>query len=164
MEIRVYGDPVLRKVAEPIADLDEEIQNLAERMLHTMYNADGVGLAAPQVGVLKRLFVVGLPNGEELIIVNPEIREKEGEIVDEEGCLSIPGLRAQVARAGRVFLVGFDLEGRELEIEADGLLARIFQHEIDHLNGVLFIDRLSPARRALIAKKLRSIAERGRDG
>ena len=140
-EIRVIGDPVLRQRAGAVGDIDGRLARLTDDMLATMYDAPGIGLAAPQVGVQKRIFVYDLGEGPQ-VIINPEIRESRGEWGYEEGCLSIPGLSFELVRPKEVHLVGVDLDGNELSIEADELLARCFQHEIDHLDGVLFIERL----------------------
>jgi peptide deformylase len=141
-EIRLIGDPVLRQRASEVADVDGKLARLAEDMITTMYEAPGLGLAAPQVGVQKRLFVFDVGEGPQTII-NPEIRESSGEWAYDEGCLSIPDLTFELIRPKEVHLVGYDLEGNELSIEADEILARCFQHELDHLDGVLFIERLS---------------------
>jgi peptide deformylase len=140
-EIRVIGDPVLRARATEVTDLDGKLAKLADDMLVTMYEAPGLGLAAPQVGVQKRLFVYDVGEGP-MTIVNPEIVESRGEWTYDEGCLSIPGLAFELVRPKEVHLKGFDLDGNEVSIEADELLARAFQHEMDHLDGVLFIERL----------------------
>ena len=140
-EIRTIGDPVLRQRASEITDVDGKLVRLAEDMVATMYAAPGVGLAGPQVGVQKRIFVYDVGDGPHTVI-NPEIREARGEWAFEEGCLSIPGLSFELVRPAEVHLVGYDLHGNELSIEADELLARAFQHELDHLDGVLFIERL----------------------
>jgi peptide deformylase len=140
-EIRVIGDPVLRARAAEVTDIDGKLAQLAEDMLATMYEAPGLGLAAPQVGVQKRLFVYDVGEGAQTI-VNPEIVESRGEWTYDEGCLSIPGLAFELVRPKEVHLRGYDLDGNELSIEADELLARAFQHEMDHLDGVLFIERL----------------------
>ena len=140
-EIRVIGDPVLRARAGEVTDIDGKLAQLAEDMLATMYEAPGLGLAAPQVGVQKRLFVYDIGEGPSTI-VNPEIVESRGEWAYDEGCLSIPGLAFELIRPKEVHLKGYDLDGNEVSIEADELLARAFQHEMDHLDGVLFIERL----------------------
>lgn len=170
LQLRYYGDPVLRKKAEPVAEITDAELRLAEDMLITMYaTGNGIGLAATQVGVLKRFLIVdvGKEDDEEyepVMLFNPEILSAEGEIVAEEGCLSIPYVTADVKRPERVVVEGLNVEREPVRIEADGLLARALQHEIDHLNGVLFIDRLSGLRRQLLAGKLRQIqlAERPR--
>jgi peptide deformylase len=140
-EIRTIGDPVLRVRAAEVTEIDGKLARLAADMLTTMYEAPGLGLAAPQVGVQKRLFVYDVGEGPQTI-VNPEIVEQRGEWAYEEGCLSIPGLAFELVRPKEVHLVGYDLEGNEVSVEADELLARAFQHELDHLDGVLFIERL----------------------
>ena len=140
-EIRVIGDPVLRARATEVADIDGKLAQLADDMLTTMYESPGLGLAAPQVGVQKRLFVYDVGDGP-MTVVNPEIVESRGEWTYDEGCLSIPGLAFELIRPKEVHLRGYDLDGNEVSIEADELLARAFQHEMDHLDGVLFIERL----------------------
>jgi peptide deformylase len=140
-EIRLIGDPVLRQRASEISDVNGALARLAEDMLDTMYEAPGLGLAGPQVGVQKRIFVYDVGEGPQ-VVINPEIREARGEWEYEEGCLSIPGLTFELLRPKEVHLVGYDLHGNELSIEADELLARCFQHELDHLDGVLFLERL----------------------
>ncbi|MFP5255976.1 MAG: peptide deformylase [Acidimicrobiia bacterium] len=153
-EIRRIGDPVLRQRAKEVTDVDGKLVRLAEDMVETMYAAPGVGLAAPQVGVQKRLFVYDVGDGPHTI-VNPEIRESHGEWAFEEGCLSIPGLAFELVRPKQVHLVGYDLDGNEVSIEADELLARAFQHELDHLDGVLYIERLDPDQRKAALKIIR---------
>lgn len=140
-EIRLIGDPVLRSRAAEISDVNGALVQLAEDMVTTMYEAPGLGLAAPQVGVQKRMFVYDVGDGPQAII-NPEIREADGEWAYDEGCLSIPDLTFELIRPKQIHLVGYDLQGNELSIEADELLSRCFQHELDHLDGVLFIERL----------------------
>jgi peptide deformylase len=140
-EIRVIGDPVLRSRASEVTDIDGKLARLADDMLATMYEAPGLGLAAPQVGVQRRLFVYDVGDGPHTV-VNPEIVETSGEWTFDEGCLSIPGLAFELVRPKEVHLKGYDLDGNEVSIEADELLARAFQHEMDHLDGVLFIERL----------------------
>ena len=158
-EIRIIGDPVLTRTAAPVVRVDEEIVRLARDMVETVRAAPGIGLAAPQVGVGKRVIVVDLSVGEDAdqlhVLVNPEIVAKEGEAVSEEGCLSVPEIREKVARPYRVTVRGLDLEGRPVEIEGEDLLARAFCHEIDHLDGVLFVEKLSALKRALIKKKFK---------
>lgn len=153
-DIRLIGDPVLRERATEITDVDGKLAQLAEDMVATMYAAPGLGLAGPQVGVRKRIFVYDIGEGPETII-NPEIRESRGEWGFDEGCLSIPGLAFELVRPKEVHLVGYDLHGNELSIEADELLARCFQHELDHLDGVLFIERLEPDERKAAMKIIR---------
>ena len=153
-EIRVIGDPVLRVRAAEVVDIDGKLARLAEDMLTTMYDAPGLGLAAPQVGVQKRLFVYDVGEGPQTI-VNPEIVESRGEWAYDEGCLSIPGLAFELVRPKEVHLKGYDLQGNEVSIEADELLARAFQHEMDHLDGVLFIERLDDDTRKAAMKIIR---------
>jgi peptide deformylase len=140
-EIRVFGDPVLKTAAAEVTDIDGKLVALAGEMLDTMYAAPGVGLAAPQIGIQKQLFVFDLGD-DPRAIVNPVIKESRGEWVYDEGCLSIPRLYVEIVRPKEILLTGRDLEGNEIEIEADELMARVLQHELDHLNGVLMFDRL----------------------
>ncbi|MCS7215182.1 MAG: peptide deformylase [Thermodesulfovibrio sp.] len=160
LEIKKYPDAVLKKKAETISDINGDLQKLIDNMIETMYNANGVGLAAPQVGVLKRLIVVDTSPREEnqslLVLINPEIINAEGEILSEEGCLSLPGFITRLKRKEKVVVKGLDRKGKEIEIEATGLLARALQHEIDHLDGILLIDKLSPLKRELFRKKLKT--------
>jgi len=157
--ILTYGAPTLRQKTAPIRDFNGSLQALIDDMVETMYAAPGVGLAANQVGSLERVFVANPSDDRDpsqlLVVVNPELLETEGEIVSEEGCLSVPEFREDVRRARRVLLRGIDRQGKPLQIEAEDLLARIFQHEVDHLNGVLFVDRLSPAKRLLLKPRLK---------
>ncbi|HEX2025432.1 MAG TPA: peptide deformylase [Actinomycetota bacterium] len=149
LPIRTFGDPVLREPARPVEDFDEALRRLAEDMVVTMQEAPGVGLAAPQVGRALRLIVfdVGDEDGARAL-ANPVLRDEWGEQVSEEGCLSIPGLYFPVRRAEKVWAEGFDLNGHGVTIEGRELLARVLQHEVDHLNGVLFIDRLDAEHRS----------------
>jgi peptide deformylase len=165
LPIRIYGDPVLRKQAKEITRVDENIKELALDMLKTVKEAKGIGLSANQVGVEKKLFVVdrsffSTAPGEDspLIIINPVLIESHGEQTSEEGCLSIPGTYADVTRQLEVLVKGIDLDEKEIEIEAKGFLSRVLLHEIDHLNGLLFIDHLSSIRRRLLAKKLKKLS------
>ena len=152
-----YPDPVLKQKAVPVTEFDAELKQLAEDMVETMYAAPGVGLAAPQVGVLQRLIVLDCSAKDEpadlLIAVNPEVLSGEGESLEEEGCLSVPGYWACVKRQANVTMRYQDLDGNPCEREAEGLLAVGIQHEIDHLDGVLFVDRLSPLKRSMFKKK-----------
>jgi peptide deformylase len=142
----VYGDPVLNQVTTDIENIDGKIAALAQTMIETMNEAPGVGLAANQVGVQKRLFVYDKGDGP-YVVVNPRIVETNGEWTYEEGCLSVPGLSWEITRANEVHLVGFDLDGNELDIQTDEYEGRIFQHEMDHLDGVLLIERLDADQR-----------------
>ncbi|WP_270563676.1 peptide deformylase [Clostridium beijerinckii] len=139
--IRKYGDDVLRKKCREVDKIDARLLTLIEDMKETMYDADGVGLAAPQVGILKRLFVVDIGDGP-LVFINPEIIETSGSQIDEEGCLSLPGETEEVMRPNYVRARALNEKGEEFEIEAEELLARAILHEYDHLNGTLFIDRV----------------------
>lgn len=148
-----YPDPILRKRAEEIKEISDSIVDLAKMMVQTMRNAGGIGLAANQVGRPIRLIVVEQGKDKEpWIIVNPELLSYEEEDVREEGCLSIPGYFEFIKRHRKVVVRGLDLKEQEIIIEADGILARALQHEIDHLNGLLFIDRLSPVKRSIFRK------------
>ena len=157
LEIRLFGDPVLRERCIPVDEIDEEIRRLAEDMRETMYDADGIGLAAPQVGVPIQLFVYDVrdPAIAPGVLVNPEISERAGKVREEEGCLSIPGLSEVVERSESIVARGVDLEGEPVEIHADGVLSRCIQHERDHLDGVLFLDRVSPLKRKILLGKWR---------
>jgi peptide deformylase len=139
--IRIVGDPVLAKRAEEVDDIDAALVALTGEMLTTMYDAPGLGLAAPQVGVSRRFFVYDVGEGP-AVLVNPEITDTDGEWAYAEGCLSIPELTFEVVRPKQVHVTGRDLDGNEVSIEADELLARLFQHELDHLDGVLFLEHL----------------------
>ena len=155
-DIRIIGDPVLRQRAREITEIDGSLARLVDDMLETMYEAPGIGLAAPQVGVQKRLFVWDIGEGPEAI-VNPEIVESDGEWVFEEGCLSVPGLSWEIVRPKVVHIVGRDLDGNELSFEADELEARLFQHEMDHLDGTLLIERLDADTRKQALKTIRDL-------
>ncbi|MCZ6769414.1 MAG: peptide deformylase [Acidobacteria bacterium] len=160
-----YGAPELQTQSTSIDRVDEEIRTLAQDMLETMYAAPGIGLAAPQVGVNLRLIVLDISGGEEtghqLILTNPEVTEQEGTQEAEEGCLSVPGFTALVERPSRIHVTGQDLEGNPQEIDAEGLLARAFCHEIDHLDGMLYLNRLSVLKRDLIKRKIRKLIRAG---
>jgi peptide deformylase len=155
--IRLVGDPVLRQRAAEVTDIDGRLVKLADDMVTTMYEAPGMGLAAPQVGIEKRLFVYDIGEGPKAI-VNPVIVESDGEWGYDEGCLSVPGLSWEIVRPKRIHLVGRDLDGNELSIEADEIEARCFQHELDHLDGVLLLERLDADTRKAA---LRTIREKG---
>ena len=155
-DIRIIGDPVLRRRATDIDKIDGRLARIAGNMFDTMYHAEGLGLAAPQVGVRKRLFVWDVGDGPRAI-VNPQIVESDGEWVFDEGCLSIPGLSWEVVRPKQVHVVGRDLDGNELSIEADELEARLFQHELDHLDGTLLIERLDADKRKEALRTLREL-------
>jgi peptide deformylase len=160
-KIRVYPDSILQTKAAEIENIDGRVVHLAKDMAQTMYAAPGVGLAAPQVGVSDRLIVIDVTNpaGKKglITLINPEIIEMEGHVVEEEGCLSLPGIRENVSRAARILARGYDLNERQREIEATGLLAVALQHEIDHLEGILFIDRISRLKRGIAQRKMRKL-------
>jgi len=169
--ILTYPEPSLKNVAKPVENIDGRTVAWIDDMVHTMYAAPGVGLAAPQVGLPQRIVVVdigdeedeGVERGRHLLrIVNPEIVEAEGESVFEEGCLSVVDFRAEVKRAARVLVKGWDTEQREVSLEADGLLAVVLQHEIDHLEGTLFIDHLSRLKREMYARRVKKALREGR--
>ena len=157
LEILHFPHPTLRKRSQPVREIDERLHQLAADMADTIRHAPGIGLAAPQIGVTDRLIVVDLSAGESptdrIVIVNPEIICKEGDIQLEEGCLSVPDLRDIVTRCRRVVVKGLDLEGRRVEVEGEDLMAVALQHEIDHLNGVLFLDHLSQLKRSRYAAR-----------
>lgn len=145
--IRTYGDSVLRQVADPVEVINKEIKNISKKMVEAMLRANGVGIAAPQIGVAKRIIVFDL-DGKLYILINPEIVEtSEEEEENLEGCLSIPGVDAPVVRKLRAQVRGITLDEKEIEVEGEGLMARALQHEVDHLGGILFIDYLTPVRR-----------------
>jgi peptide deformylase len=155
-EVRIMGDPVLRRRATEVGSVDADIRTLIADMFDTMYAEDGVGLAAPQVGESVRVVVIDarLPDVVPLVLINPVIVEHSAQLDrGEEGCLSIPGLREIVERPARVVVEGLDRDGEPIRLEAEGLLARIIQHEVDHIDGVLFIDRVSALKRRMLLAK-----------
>lgn len=155
--IRQYGDPVLKQPTQDVTEIDGRLSKLVEDMVQTMYEAPGAGLAANQVGVQRRVFVYDIGDGARAV-VNPRIVESSGEWVYDEGCLSVPGLSWPIVRPDRVHLVGWDPDGRELSIEADTLEGRVFQHEVDHLDGVLLLERLDEDQRKEALRVLRARA------
>ncbi len=163
MRLRYYGDPILRQKAREVQTFDDLLQRQADRMYEVMYENDGLGLAGNQVGLLQRLIVLDVPLDEEnrlrMVLVNPIILEKSGSDTAEEGCLSIPEVRADVTRPDRLKVEALDLKGEKRTFEAEGLLARAIQHEVDHLEGVLFVDRVSPVRRKLLEGRLKQVAQ-----
>ncbi len=174
IEITEFPEPILKEKAKPIDQIDDRLQALIQDMFETMYAAPGVGLAAPQVGISLRLFVydIGGREGQKNpgrgadpmqagVFVNPEIVSMEGAQSDEEGCLSVPNYRQVVKRANRVRIKGLNREGREIEVEGEGLLARMFQHEMDHLNGILYIDRISSLKRNIFLRKFKKRVKLG---
>jgi peptide deformylase len=156
--VRIYGDPVLREKAHPVAQVDDALRRLAEDMRETMRSYEGVGLAANQIGVLQRVLVLDVPVAEDqrvqATLVNPEIVARSGAEVGEEGCLSIPGIYEDVRRAARLRVRALDEHGQPLKWEVEGYLARAIQHEVDHLDGVLFVDRLSMLKRQFLRRSL----------
>jgi peptide deformylase len=164
LPILVYPESKLRTVAEPVAEVDDEIKQIVDDMAETMYAAPGVGLAAPQVGISKRIFVVDTALDDEPsklhVFINPKFVEKDGEILWEEGCLSFPGIHEEVKRAERVVVQALDREGKPFEIEAEGLTAVALQHEYDHLDGVLIVDHVSFFKKRQIERDLKKRAQR----
>jgi len=161
-----YGEPVLEEVAERVTEFDTpELRNLIADMWETMYAAKGVGLAAPQIGSNKRISVIDTSVGEDeskkIVIINPEVTFREGKQTGEEGCLSIPGFREPVTRASRVKVRAQNEKGETIELDGEELLARAFEHEIDHLNGVLFINHLSALKRDIIRRKIKKLQRAG---
>ena len=160
-----YGDPVLEKPAATITEFDDNLRKLVDDMFESMYLAHGIGLAAPQIGVPKRITVIDLSfqktPEDKIALINPEVVTKEGKIFEEEGCLSLPDIREKVARAAKVKIRAQDVEGNWFEREADDLLARAFQHEIDHLDGILFIFRISALKRDFVLRKIRKLQRAG---
>ncbi len=152
--VRTFGDPVLKQVARDVEGVDGALVRLVDDMVETMYESEGAGLAAPQVGVQKRLFVYDVGEGPQTLI-NPTIVEGEGEWYHDEGCLSIPGLRLGIVRPDKVHVRGYGLDGEEVSIEADEFLGRVFQHEVDHLDGVLMVERLDDDDRKIALRVLR---------
>jgi len=165
-KILKYGEPILERAAEPVTEFaSAELEELITDMWETMYASKGVGLAAPQIGVAKRISVIDISVGEDeskkIVIINPEISSKEGSQTGEEGCLSIPGFREPLTRANKVTVRARNEKGEAIELAGDELLARAFQHEIDHLNGVLFIAHLSALKRDIIRRKIKKLQKAG---
>jgi peptide deformylase len=160
-----YGDPVLETPTKPVEKFDEEFRKLTDDMFESMYAAQGVGLAAPQIGIGLRVTVIDVTNGKNpearLVCANPQIIHAEGEQHEEEGCLSIPGFRGRVLRPAFVTIRAQNVTGEEFEMRGEGLLARAFCHEIDHLDGILFINHLSLLKRDLIKRKIRKLKKAG---
>lgn len=160
-EILIWPDPVLKKKASTVAQVDDSIRSLVNDMFETMYAADGVGLAAPQIGVLKQVIVLDTtprqPESKPVAMINPQILTQEGSTRTSEGCLSIPGEAEEVDRAAKVTVKFLDVDGQEQTLEADGLLAVAIQHETDHLHGTMFVDYLSPLKRELIKKRMKRL-------
>jgi peptide deformylase len=160
MPIRTFGDPVLRQRTPDLTDIDGSLAKLVEDMLVTMREAPGIGLAAPQVGILKRLFVYELDEHPG-VLINPVIAESDGEFEYDEGCLSMPGLYLPIVRPDTIFVTGLDIDGNEVSLEVDELLGRVIQHELDHLDGVLMLDRLDADARKAALKEMRRLADGG---
>jgi peptide deformylase len=152
-KVCVYPDPVLREPTEEVTSFDEELKSLADEMLETMYASDGIGLAGPQVGISKKIAVIEY-KGEKYVLINPVIFEREGAIIVEEGCLSFPGIYEKVEAPELIKVEYQDVNGDHFEKNVEGFLACVFSHEIDHLNGKLLIDRVSPLKRQFLKKKL----------
>ena len=161
-----YGERPLHTPAAPVTTFDDTLQRLIDDMIETMYAAPGIGLAATQVGVPQRVFVADLSVGRDpsqlIVMINPEFVERDGMQLEEEGCLSVPGFNATVVRPERAVVKGLDRNGQEQQREGKGLLARAFQHEMDHLDGMLFVDRLRGIKRDLIVKRIRKLARSGK--
>jgi peptide deformylase len=161
-----YGDTLLHEKARDVDTITPEIDRLIDDMIETMYAAPGVGLAAPQVGVPLRIFVVDISVGRDAgglqVMINPEFVERDGMQLEEEGCLSVPGFNATLARPSRVVVKGLNRHGEEQVIEATGLLARCFQHEMDHLEGTVFVDRLRGLQKDLIVRKIKKLSRAGK--
>jgi peptide deformylase len=166
LKILTYPDPVLSQPGEPVTEFDDELRKLVADMFETMYSAQGIGLAAPQIGISKRLTVIDLSMGKEpkdkLVLINPEIVASEGRLYEEEGCLSFPEIREKVVRAAKVGIRAQNEYGKWFEMDGEELLSRAFQHEIDHLDGVLFIFRMSPLKRNLNLRKIRKLQSEGK--
>jgi peptide deformylase len=166
LKIVKYPEPVLSQPGEPVTEFNDELRQLAADLFETMYAAQGIGLAAPQVGISKRLTVIDLSMGKEpkdkLVLINPEIVLSEGRLYEEEGCLSFPEIREKVVRAARVRIRAQDEYGKWYEMDGEELLSRAMQHEIDHLDGVLFIFRMSPLKRNLNLRKIRKLQSEGK--
>jgi peptide deformylase len=161
-----YGDGVLHDRAQEVDSVTPEVDRLIDDMVETMYAAPGIGLAAPQIGAPLRIFVVDLSSGRDpnglIVMINPAFLERDGVQLEEEGCLSVPGFNATVGRPSRAVVTGLDRTGHERTIEATGLLARAFQHEMDHLDGMLFVDRLRGIKRDLIVRKIKKLKRAGK--
>ena len=154
LDVRLYGDPMLRRKATPVREVTPELRRLIADMVETMFHQVGIGLAAPQVGIPYRLLVMDDGNGGARALVNPVITQRSGSVVDEEGCLSLPGIYADVERSKSITVDATDEDGKPINFEATGMPARVIQHEMDHLDGILFIDHLSPVARDRIKKKI----------
>ncbi|MDE3188203.1 MAG: peptide deformylase [Acidobacteriota bacterium] len=165
LKIVKYPEPVLQQPGEPVTEFNEELRKLVADMFETTYASQGIGLAAPQVGVSKRVTVIDLSMGKDpaqkLVLINPEITFREGRQYEEEGCLSFPEIREKVARAAKVRIRAQNLEGKWFEMDGEELLSRAFQHEIDHLDGMLFIFRMSGLKRDMVLRRIRKMQREG---
>ena len=165
LKIVKYPEPVLSQPGEPVTEFDAELKKLVDDMFETMYASQGIGLAAPQVAVSKRVTVIDLSLGKDpaqkLVLINPEVIFREGKQYEEEGCLSFPEIREKVQRAAKVRIRAQDLKGKWFELDGEELLSRAFQHEIDHLDGMLFIFRMSSLKRDLVLRKIRKMQREG---
>jgi peptide deformylase len=165
LKIVKYPEPVLSQPGEPVTEFDAELKKLVDDMFETMYASQGIGLAAPQVAVSKRVTVIDLGQGKDpaqkLVLINPEVIFREGKQYEEEGCLSFPEIREKVQRAAKVRIRAQDLKGKWFEMDGEELLSRAFQHEIDHLDGMLFIFRMSSLKRDLVLRKIRKMQREG---
>ena len=164
-EIVKYPDPVLQRVADPVTEFDAALQTLVDDMFESMYAAKGIGLAAPQIGVSKQITIIDLSFNKDpkdrIVLVNPEIIVREGRQYEEEGCLSLPEIREKVSRSANVRVRAQDTKGKWFELDGDELLARAFQHEIDHLHGILFFSRVSALKRDLLMRRIRKLQRAG---
>ncbi len=165
LKIVKYPEPVLSQPGEPVNEFNAELRKLVADMFETMYASQGVGLAAPQVGVSKRVTVIDLSMGknkdEKLVLINPEIISSDGRLYEEEGCLSFPDIREKIVRAASVRVRAQDVDGKWFEMDGEELLSRCFQHEIDHLDGILFLTRMSALKRSLTLRKIRKMQADG---
>lgn len=165
LEIKLFGCPTLRKKTDPVPEVTAEVRKLADDMFETMYEAEGIGLAAPQVGVLERLLVMDVtsqePESKPMVLINPEIVDADGQVTGEEGCLSIPGVSGDVKRSEHVCIRALDREGNPIEVTLSGIAGRVAQHEIDHLEGILVTDHFSAIKRNLLRSQLRKLKRDG---
>ena len=165
LKVRIYGDKTLKMVAEPVKEITPEIKEFIQNLTHTMYVKDGIGLAAPQVGVSQRIFVIDpfwhneSKKKNPIVFINPKFIEFEGEETEEEGCLSLPDIFEKISRAERVVITALDENFKKITLEAEGMLARVLQHEYDHLEGILFVEKASKLRQVFVKKKLRDLAK-----
>ncbi len=165
LEIKLFGCPTLRRKCDPVAEVTPEVRALTDNMLETMYGSEGIGLAAPQVGVLQRVIVVDVtsqdPSSLPMVLINPETMDADGQVVGEEGCLSIPGVSGDVKRAQHICVRALDREGQSIELTLSDITARVTLHEIDHLDGILVTDRYSTIKRNLLRSQLRKLKREG---